>query len=152
MILRELALLESMRLLPPIPGIIREAQGSGQIIYTSPLARDMRAQEVAGFNRTLETTLAVVNATQDPEPLDNFDFDKAIPAIAKINGMPESWQASDQQKAQKRQARQQAAARQEAIQAGPAQAAMLKAKAAANGGRLPPEAQTQQPLPAPGAQ
>lgn len=152
MIMRELALLESMHVLPPLPGIIREARGTGQIIYTSPLARDMRANEVAGFNRTLETALAVTNATQDPSPLDAFNFDKAIPAIAKINGMPESWQASDQEIAQKRAARQKAAQVQAQIQSAPGQAAMLNARAKANGGRLPPEAQTQAPLPAPGAQ
>jgi hypothetical protein len=153
MIVRELALLEDMRLLPPMPRIIQEARGSGQIMYTSPLARDMRASEVAGFNRTLETALSVVNATQDPAPLDRFAFDRIIPAVAKINGMPESWTASDQEVAQKQQVRQQAAEQQAKIQAMPAQAAMMKAKAASGGrGGLPPEAQVQAPLPAPGAQ
>jgi hypothetical protein len=113
----------------------------------------MRASEVAGFNRTLETALSVVNATQDPAPLDRFAFDRIIPAVAKINGMPESWTASDQEVAQKQQVRQQAAEQQAKIQAMPAQAAMMKAKAASGGrGGLPPEAQVQAPLPAPGAQ
>ena len=153
MILRELALMEAMHMLPPIPGIVREARGTGQIIYTSPLARDMRASDVAGFNRTLETTLAVVNATQDPGPLDNFNFDKAIPAIARINGMPESWTASDKEVAAKRQARQQAQQQAMKQQAAAGQAAMENAKTkAVQAGRLPPEAQTQAPLPAPGAQ
>jgi hypothetical protein len=120
-------------------------------MYTSPLARDMRAQEVAGFNRTLETALSVVNATQDPSALDRFSFDKIIPAIGQINGMPESWTASDEEVAQKQQARQAAAEQQAKIQAMPAQAAMMKAKQGGAGG-LPPEAQVQAPLPAPGAQ
>lgn len=150
MIVRELALLESMRLLPPMPRVIQEAQGSGQIMYTSPLARDMRASEVAGFNRTLETALSVVNATQDPSALDTFDFDTIMPSVAKINGMPESWSASQEKIDAKRQARQQAAEQQAKIQAMPAQAAMLKAKGAAGGAKLPPEAQVQAPLPAPG--
>lgn len=153
MILRELALLESMHMLPPMPGIVAEARGTGQIIYTSPLARDMRASEVAGFNRSLETALAITNATQDPSPLDNFNFDKALPSIMKINGMPESWQASDQEKAQKRNARAQAAAMQAQREAAAGQAAMENAKTkAVQAGRLPPEAQTQAPLPAPSAQ
>ncbi len=153
MILRELALLEQMHMLPPMPGIVREARGTGQVIYTSPLARDMRASDVAGFNRTLETTLAVVNATQDPAPLDNFNFDKAIPAIARINGMPESWTASDQEKAQKRNARQQAAQAQQQREAAAGNAAMENAKTkAVQAGRLPPETQTQAPLPVPSAQ
>lgn len=149
MIVRELALLENMRLLPPMPRIIQEARGSGQIMYTSPLARDMRASEVAGFNRTLEIALSVTNATQDPEPLDRFNFDTIIPAVAKINGMPESWTASDEQVAQKKQARAAAAEQQQKIQAAPAAAAMMKARASSG---LPPQTQTQAPLPAPGAE
>jgi len=109
----------------------------------------MRAQEVAGFNRSLETALSVVNATQDPSVLDTFDFDVIQPEVNKINGMPESWTASDDKIAAKRKARAEAQQRQEQIQAAPAAAAMMKAKAAAG---LPPQSQTQQPLPAPGAQ
>ena len=147
MIDRELDLLSMMRLLSPMPGILKEARGEYNVIYTSPLSRDMRAQEVAGFNRSLETALSIVNATQDPSPLDNFDFDVIMPAVNTINGMPESWNASDQKKDAKRAARAKAQERQEAIQAAPAQAAMLKAKAAAG---LPPQQQVQAPLPAPG--
>lgn len=146
---RELDLLQNMGLLPPMPSILREARGEYEVIYTSPLSRDMRAQEVAGFNRSLETALSVVNATQDPSPLDRFDFDTIIPDVNRINGMPESWNASDEQVAAKQQARAEAQKRQEAIQAAPAQAAMLKAKASAG---LPPQSQVQAPLPAPGAQ
>lgn len=149
MIDRELDLLAAQGLLPPMPGIIKEARGEYDVIYTSPLSRDMRAQEVAGFNRSLETALSIVNATQDPSPLDTFDFDVIMPAVNTINGMPESWSASPEKMAAKRQARAQAQQRQEAIQAAPAQAAMIKAKAAAG---LPPQQQVQQPLPAPGSQ
>lgn len=149
MIDRELDLLQSMHLLPPMPGILREARGEYQVVYTSPLSRDMRAQEVAGFNRSLETALSIVNATQDPEPLDTFDFDVIMPAVNQINGMPESWSASPEKMGAKRQARAAAQQRQEAIQAAPAQAAIMKAKAAAG---LPPQQQVQQPLPAPGGQ
>lgn len=147
MIDRELDLLGNMGLLPPMPGILKEARGEYDVIYTSPLSRDMRAQEVAGFNRTLETALSIVNAIQDPAPLDTFDFDVIMPAVSQINGMPESWRASDDKVAAKRQARAQAQAQQQKIQSMPAEAAMMKAKAASG---LPPQQQTQVPLPAPG--
>lgn len=143
---RELDLLAQMRKLPPMPPALQEARGDYKVIYTSPLSRDMRAQEVAGFNRTLEQGLAIVNATQDPSVLDRINFDVAMPQIAQINGVPESWMSSDEQVAAKQQARAQAQAKQEAIQAAPAQAAMMKAKAAAG---LPQQQQVQQPLAAP---
>lgn len=151
MIEREIDLASRMRLLPPMPPLLREARGEYNVTYTSPLARDMRAQEVAGFNRTLDQAIAVTNATQDPAPLDAFDFDVALPAIANINGVPESWMADPKTVAQKRQARAQALQKQQEIQAAPAQAALMKAQAVQQkaGGRVPPPG-IQQPLPAPG--
>jgi hypothetical protein len=56
--------------------------GEYQVVYTSPLARAQRAQEAAGFVRTVETVRELVNVTQDPSLLDRFDFDTAIPEIA----------------------------------------------------------------------
>ena len=73
--------------------------------------------------------------------------------LGRINGMPESWTASDQEKLQKRNARQQAAQAQQQREAAAGNAAMENAKTkAVQAGRLPPEAQTQAPLPAPSAQ
>jgi hypothetical protein len=93
MIDRELSLLAEMRLLEPMPPAIREARGEYHVNYTSPLARAQRAQEVAGMSRTLEMTLNIVNTTQDPEPLDNFDFDTIVRDTATIQGVAESWMA-----------------------------------------------------------
>lgn len=131
MIDRELDLMSSLGMLPPMPPIIREARGDYHVVYTSPLSRAQRAQEVAGFARTVETVLTLVNATQDPSLLDPFDFDKAIPDIASIQAVPESWMADPKAIAQKRQNRAQAAQQQAQIQAMPAQAAMIKAHAVA---------------------
>lgn len=143
---REIDLLSQQHLLPPMPMALREARGEYEVHYCSPFSRDMKASEVAGFNRSLETSLSIVNATQDPSVLDLYDFDKITPAINRINGVPESWMADPKSVAQKRQARAQAQQKQQEIQAMPAQAAMMKAKAA---GGVPPQQQVQQPLPAP---
>ena len=129
MIDRELDLMARMRLLPPMPPALAEVNGAYDVNYTSPLARAARAQEVAGFMRSLETTLTIVNATQDPSLLDVYDFDTALPEIADIQGSPVSWMASPQMIAQKRQARAQATERQQQIQEAPAKAAMMKAQA-----------------------
>jgi hypothetical protein len=129
MIDRELDLMASIGLLPPMPPALREARGEYHVNYTSPLSRAQRAQEVSGFMRTIESSLTIVNATQDPSLLDVFDFDTALRDVAEIQAVPESWMADPQAIAQKRQARAESQQRQEQIQAAPAQAAMMKAQA-----------------------
>jgi hypothetical protein len=115
--------------LPAHAGQLREAGGKYGVQYTGPLSRAMRAQEAAGFQRTIQSQLEIVKVTGNVEVFDNFDFDVIIPEVANIQGVPESWMASPQKIAAKRQARQQAAEQQQQIQALPAQAAMVKAQA-----------------------
>lgn len=125
---RELDLLVAMKKLPPPPPIVRQ-HGAYNVVYTSPLARAQRAQDVAGLQRTFETVLTIVNATQDPSPLDVFDLDVATRDTAMIQAVPERWLRSDDAIAQIRKARAQAQEKQAQIQALPAQAAMVKAQA-----------------------
>jgi hypothetical protein len=128
MIHREIVCLGEQGLLPPMPPVLKEAKGSYEVAYTSPLSRAMRAQEAAGFIRTVETAKEIVNITQDPSYLDPFDFDAALPAIAEIQSVPPSWMSSDEKIAAKRKNRAAAAQQQAQVQALPAQAAMLKAQ------------------------
>ncbi len=143
MIDRELDLMSELGMLPPMPQLLKEAKGEYHVNYTSPLARAQRAQEVAGMARTLENTLQVVNITQDPEPLDNFDFDVITRDTAMIQAVPESWMRDPKAVEAKRAARAQERQQQMQIQAAPAAAAMMKAKAAAakSGMPLPEEDQ-----------
>lgn len=149
MIDREIDLLAQQGLLPPMPPVLREARGEYQVIYTAPISRAMRAQEAAGFIRTVETAKEIVNITQNPEYLDLFDFDAALPAIADIQGTPLSWMASEDKIKAKREARARAQAVQMQIQAMPAQAAMIKAQAVA-AKNMPPELPAQTPQTPPG--
>ena len=128
---RELDLLSAQGLLPPMPPLLREAGGSYEVVYTSPLSKAMKAQEASGFFRTVEGIKEIVAITGDTSLLDQFDFDTAIPDVADIQGVPVSWMASPGQIAQKRKARAQQQATQQQIQAMPAQAAMMKAQAVA---------------------
>lgn len=151
---RELDLLQNLRLLPPMPPAILEARGEYNVQYASPLQRDQRAQEVAAFQRTLDLATAVANVSGDASIFDNFDFPTALPSIADINGVPESWMASPDKMAQKAKVRAEAQQRQEAIQAAPAQAALTKANAmaASKGAQIGPGGQPQpQPQPQQGA-
>lgn len=145
---REIDLMVDMGMLPPMPPALREARGEYEIVYTSPLSRSQRAQEAAGFLRTIESALSVSSQMQDPSILDAFSMDRAYPAIAEIQSVPESWMASPEEVAAKRQNRAKAAQQQAAIQAMPAQAAMIKAQATvakANGQPSGPPAGPPQP-------
>lgn len=129
MIERELDIAADLGVLPPMPPLLREAKGEYKVIYTSPLFKAARAGDAAGFLRTVESALEVSGQMQDPSMLDPFAFDRAWPAIADIQSVPESWMASPDEMAKKAAARAQAAAQQQQVQALPAQAAMLKARA-----------------------
>lgn len=145
-ITRELDVLAGLHLLPPMPPLLKEAKGEYQITYASPLARDMRAQEIAGFQRTLETATTIAQVTQDPSIFDAFDFDTALPDIAQIQDVQESWMASKDQIATKRKMRADQRQQQQQVQSLPAEAAMLKARAAVAkaGGGFPAGQQPQQ--------
>jgi hypothetical protein len=126
MIERELDLLADAGLLPPMPPILQEAKGEYTVVYTSPLAKAMRAQEVAGFGRTMELLGGIVNITQDPSLLDQFDFDVISREVADIQAVPESWMADPKDVEDKRAKRQEAMDAQQKIQAAPAAAALAK--------------------------
>lgn len=148
MIHRELDLLASLGMLPPMPPALKRAAGAYGVTYTNPMAKAMRAQEASGFIRTVESVKELVAITQDSSLLDPFDFETAIPEIADIQGVPITWMADDEKIAKKRKDRADAQKRQEAIQAAPAQAAMMKAQAATQQAGVP---QPQTPaLPGPG--
>lgn len=147
---RELDVAMAIGELDPMPPRLREAHGAYEIVYSSPLSRAMRAQEAAGFVRTVETVKELVSITGDAGLLDPFDFDAAIPAIAEIQSVPESWMADSEQIQAKRQNRAQAMQKQQQIQEAPAKAALAKAAAAqAKAGMLPAQSPAQPGAPLP---
>jgi hypothetical protein len=129
---REIDLAIDLDLLEPMPPRLAEAAGRYDVVNTSPLARAARAGSAAGFMRTVETARELVAVSQDMSLLDRFDFDTALPEIAEDQLVPTKWMSSDDQVAAKRKARADAQAQAAAIQAMPAQAAMIKAQAAAS--------------------
>jgi hypothetical protein len=131
MTFRELDCLSHMGLLPPMPARLREAGGEYIAVSTSPLSRAMRAQEAAGFFRTVENVKELVQITGDSSLLHPFNFKVAIPAIADIQMVPESWMSSPDEIAAKDKGLADQKAKEMAIQAAPAQAAMMKANVAA---------------------
>jgi hypothetical protein len=129
MVPRELDLLSEQGLLEPMPPRLREAMGVYEVVDSSPLAKAAKMSKPAGFFRSVEGVREVVNVTGDPSHLDVFDFDTALPEIARLQSVPESWMSDPKQIAEKRRARQQAQQQKAQIDAMPAQAAMIKASA-----------------------
>lgn len=131
MIDRELDILARQGVLPPMPQMLLDAQGEYRTEYDSPLSRAQRAEEAAGLQRTIESALNIINITQDPAPMDHFNFDEIIPAVADIQGVPESWLRSKKDIDQIRAGRAQAQQVQQVTQAAPGAAALIKADAVA---------------------
>lgn len=135
MIEREIDLLTMQQLLPPMPQALVEAKGEYRIEYDSPLSRAQRAEEASGLMRSVETALSIVNVTQNPEPLDHFNWDVVMPEISEIHGVPARWMRGLDEVAKIRAGRQQAQETQEMIQAAPGAAAMVKSVAAVQKGK-----------------
>lgn len=130
---REVDILAHMGKLPEMPPELIEAVGEYEIVYTSPLALSLNAQETAGFLRAFQIAVETASALQDPSPLDHFDTDAAVPAIAFNQAVPSSWMASPDQIAAKREQRASQQAVQAAVQAAPAIAGVIQAQQGTGG-------------------
>lgn len=133
MIEREIDLGIQQMLLPPMPPELVEAGGEYKIVYNSPLARAQKAEQAAGTMRIVQWASEVSQMTQDPSPLDNFNFDVIIPDLAYNQAVPQAYMSTPDQIQQKRQARENQKATEQVIQAGPSVAAIAsKSQTAAN--------------------
>lgn len=128
LILRELEVLNQQGLLPDQPPALVEAKGEFTIIYDSPLSKVARAEEAAGFQRTLEILIPVMNLTGDFSPLDNFDMDIIARSLSDSQAVPSSWNREADVVAQVRQSRAEQQQQQEAATMAPD---LLKGVAAA---------------------
>lgn len=81
-----------------MPPELIEAKGNYQIIYTSAMAKSVYADEISGFMRSVEMSLNIANATQNPGQLDHYNFDVAIPEISNYLAVPTRWMNDDAQK------------------------------------------------------
>lgn len=131
MIERELDVAEQLRLLPPMPPILKEAKGEfhTQAVWCGPLARAAMGQSIQGFMETVEFAENVAAQTQDPSIMDVFDFDVAFPAMAEARFVPTDWMAPPEKIAAKRKGRAQQAERDAQVKELPGKAAIMKAQA-----------------------
>ncbi len=129
MIDREIDVLAQQGLLPPMPPILKEARGEYKVVYDSPLSRAQRAEEASGVMRTVQSVLEVVNVTQDPKPLFHFNWDKIVPELADIQGVPLHWMNDAATVQQMVQMHAQQVQQKQQVEAAPAQAALMNAGA-----------------------
>ncbi len=102
---REIDVLTELGVLPEMPPELIEAEGEYDVVYTSPLARSIHAEEVSGFMRSVEMSLNLANSTGDMSYLDHYNFDEAIPEINNIMAVPVRWTSTLEQVQQKRDQR-----------------------------------------------
>jgi hypothetical protein len=124
---RELALLLTQGLLPPIPPALAAAGGAYKIEYDSPMSRMQRAERASGFMRALGVAADYARNTGDPSPLDWFDFDVAMPEILDIHGAPVAWTRTMDAVQQLRGDRQQAQEQKQMMDSAGGMAQMAKA-------------------------
>ena len=127
MIEREIDLLARQGLMPKMPSILVDASVEYKIEYDNPMSRMARAERAAGFMRALGHAAEYAKMTGDVEPLDFFNFDRAMPEILDIHGAPIAWTRSLEEVMGRRQGRAEQAETQQMIEALPAAAGLMKA-------------------------
>ena len=74
-----------------MPPELIEAGAEYELIFTSPMAKGMYADEVSGFMRAVQFATEVAQGTNDLSLLDEFNFKEAIPEIADHLSVPVRW-------------------------------------------------------------
>lgn len=131
---REIDLLAEMGKLPEMPPELIEAEGEFDVVYTSPLAKSMYAEEVSGYMRSKEMVLAQANATGDLSGLDWFNDDDALPEIADYMAVPARWMNDPDTVKQKRETRARQEEQAQVMQNAPALASAAKTASEMQGG------------------
>ncbi|MCA9340116.1 MAG: hypothetical protein KDA17_04350, partial [Candidatus Saccharibacteria bacterium] len=126
MIERELDLANQQLLLPPMPPELVEARGEYKIVFDNPLSRAQKSEQAAGLMRTVNWAAEMAAQSQDPTPLDHFEWDAIIPELSHINGVPTKWMKTPDALEKMRKGRAQAQQTQQLLDAGPTIAALQK--------------------------
>ena len=123
---REIDLLARQGLLPRIPPILLQAETEYRFVYDNPMSRMQQAEKASGFMRALGIASEYTKMTGDPEPLDHFNFDRAMPPILDIHGAPVEWTSTLEEIKAKREGRAAAVEKQQQAEQAPAMASVAK--------------------------
>lgn len=114
---RELALLAAAGQLPPMPDVLKEAQGEYTIVYDNPYTQAQRAPEALALTRAFEAAAPLIQLK--PDVLDNIDEDKAFRLLHDAFGAPANVMRDVDAVAAIREGRAQQADIQQAVAAAP---------------------------------
>jgi len=114
---RELDILGSAGMLPPMPEALREIGGDVDVEYVSPLNRAQRAEEGVAILRTLESIAPL--AQIDPDVMMVFNPEMIARELAEINGVPAKILRSREEVDAMREEQAQAAEAQQLLAAAP---------------------------------
>ena len=126
MIQREIEIATELGEMPEMPPELVEAEGDYEVIYTSPQAKGMYAEEVSGFMRSFEWASNAAQLMQDPSVLDPFNLQAAIPEITEYMGAPARWMNDPAAQEEKAGARNEQAQNAELLKNAPALASAAK--------------------------
>jgi hypothetical protein len=107
MVERELDIMMRAGAIEPFPPEVIEAKAKPRVRMTNPLSRMARAEEVTGFTRLAEIGFQAAGAGR-PDALDRLNFDDGMVAAGEVLGVRPSLLYSDDELAQRRQAKQDA--------------------------------------------
>lgn len=124
LIIREIDILATAGVLPPMPDVLIEAEGEFEIDYDSPLTRSQRADEALGTERAIDS--AIAKSEVYPEILDNYNPDEIVRIINEANGVPAKATNSIEEVAQIRANRAQLRQAEQLVEALPALAGAAK--------------------------
>jgi hypothetical protein len=123
---REIDVLTSLKLIPPMPQKLLDARGEYLVEYDSPLSRMAKAEESSGFMQTVDWAAEKAQLTGNMAIMDHFNFDVGIPKVAENRGVPASWMNGADTVAKTRADRMKQAQTQQMIDAAPAIASTAK--------------------------
>lgn len=124
---REIGILTEVGLRPDMPQELIDAAGDYNIVYTSPMAKALYNEDVAGAMRWIEFSLNYAEASQDPSVLDRVNIKNMQPEIADHMNVPTRWVCSDDEVKQKGAERQQRQDTQQIVDQAPAIASVANA-------------------------
>lgn len=122
---REIDLMDEMGLLDDMPGEVAEALEGGMalldVVYDNGLSRAQEAGAASGYFRMLEQFTPIFQ--NSPEAwqafTEKYPLEKVLDHMGRINGVPASWEASEDERKQTRAANDQQRTVQQLIEAAP---------------------------------